>query len=383
MIAGNNNRSWTARLRTAGCLVEVRSETEALHLAVVGAAGEPPVDARSDRPADVTLSMEASRNKFDTRGFELVTRGVWANGAGDVVVEDVGGSGFSQLWSVADDGLRVRTRWSPSARANAASVLLPARFRALQSQVLLHYPVLWWAGVQGRSPVHVSVVEVDGVAVLLGGPGGVGKSTLVARELSSGSTATCDNLAVSAGQFAYGVCEPLRLAGSGSGPRTTHGRRETSWPGRVSSLTPDLVVVVRRGDGTGPAVVPISAERAQRVLVAGTYAAGELQRFWPLAAVMGLATGRGPVHPPVARVAEALTERLPCFELRVGGRADSRLMTLLYEQLLAAHRRPPRDLARPPRQRPVEQPDRQPAPAPVQQPVQQPVQLPDREGVAS
>ena len=52
------------------------------------------------------------------------------------------------------------------------------RFRALRGQVLLHYPVLWWACLQGRAPLHVSVVEVEGTVVVLAGPGGLGKTTL-------------------------------------------------------------------------------------------------------------------------------------------------------------------------------------------------------------
>ena len=44
---------------------------------------------------------------------------------------------------------------------------------------------------------------------------------------------------------------------------------------------------------------PLSPDEAARALVAGTYMAGELRRFWPFAATLALATGIGPVHPDV------------------------------------------------------------------------------------
>ena len=86
--------------------------------------------------------------------------------------------------------------------------------------------------------------------------------------------------------------------------RTTHGRRELAWDSQVPSLRPDLVVVLRRGDG--PRVRDVAPEVAQRALVAGTFAAGELRRFWTLTAVLGLATGVGPVLPAVEETAQRL-----------------------------------------------------------------------------
>ena len=143
------------------------------------------------------------------------------------------------------------------------------------------------------------------MVVLLAGPGGVGKSTLVSRAVAEGARATCDNLAVSDGTTAYGLRESMRLdAGTqpaGQTGRTTHGRRELAWDSQVPSLRPDLVVVLRRGDGRGCAHV--APEVAQRALVAGTFAAGELRRFWTLTAVLGLATGVGPVLPAVEETA--------------------------------------------------------------------------------
>jgi len=330
-------------LRTAGSVVAVDDHVGSLHATVLTATGTcQPYSSSHNGLADITLSLERGRRRFDLRDCEPVTRGAWVGPSGNAVIESAGGSGFAQHWSIADDGLHVRSRWAPSAAEAAAAALLPARFRALRAQVLVHYPAMWWAAHQGHAPLHVSVVEIEGVAVLLAGPGGVGKSTLVARELAAGATATCDNLAVCDGVVAYGLTEPLRLpaelALSARGFRTTHGRREQAWQGQVPALRPDLVVVVRRGTQSRPEVRPIGVATAQRALVAGTYAAGELRRFWPLAAVLGLATGRGPVHPAVELVAGLLSARLPCFELELGRRPGPSLAAMLADPLSEVRR---------------------------------------------
>jgi hypothetical protein len=330
--------STATTLITGGCVVAVQSESLALYRAALAAAGASSLDppARAREP-DLTLMLEASRSPFDVIGWELVTRGVWANGAGEVVMEDVGGSGFTQRWSVRDGHLTVRSRWVPSRLAAVAASGMRARFRTLRGQVLLHYPVLWWASTRGLAPLHVSALAVDDTAVLLAGPGGVGKSTLVAQELAGGGTATCDNLAVSDGITTHGLAEPLRLSDDAAlapaGARSTHGRRESTWSGRVPSLTPELLVVVRRGTGHTPEVRPVDPAYAARALVAGTYGAGELRRFWQVAALVALGTGYGPPTPPVVHIASALAVRLPCYELQVAGRRGVPLNIALQEQL--------------------------------------------------
>lgn len=324
-------------VRTAGTSVAVedltRRQLDRLARAVDGSPGSLP------QATDVRVVMERSHRPFDTAGMVPVTRGVWSSG-GTVVLESVGGSGFSQSWQPEEDALTVRTRWTPSLLEKGATVL-GSRADALRAQVLVHYPALWWAGLRGLAPLHVSVLSIEGVTVVLGGPGGVGKSTLVADALARGAHATCDNVAACDGEVAFGLREPLRLAvadgAPSAGTRTTHGRREVSWTARVPALRPDLVVVVRRGDG--PRVRSLTPEEASRSLVAGTYAAGELRRFWALTAMVGLATGRGPVRPWVEEAAHGLTSRLPCLELELGATPGLTLVEALAPYLteLARH----------------------------------------------
>jgi hypothetical protein len=233
--------------------------------------------------------------------------------------------------------LHVTARYRPAPRTRAANMLLGARFRLLAAQTLLHYPALWWAALRGRVPLHVSVTAGAGGVTMLAGPSGVGKSTLLAAGLRRGETATADNVCACDTRTAFGLVEPLRLDGSGAGGgattqgRTTHVRREYLFGGRQPSLDPDRVVVLRRGqpDDHAPAVKQITPDQAARELIAGTYMAGELRRFWPFAATLALATGLGPAHPNVTGVASALADRLPCLEVRLAARPSAPLGELL------------------------------------------------------
>ena len=324
-------------LVSAGSRVCVEAETRSGLDDLATAAGTAVLSATPATTAyDVRLVLERSREPF-APGGRLVTRGVSVAPDGTTTIADVGGSGYAQQWSCAGDGLVVRTRWCPTPGALVARHALPTRFRALRGQVLLHYPVLWWAAVHGLAPLHVSVLDVDGTAVLLAGPGGVGKSSLVARELALGGRGVCDNLAVSDGVTTFGLSEPLKVpAGAGAaddGPAAPHGRRERAWARRLPALVPQLVVVLRRGDAARPTVRPTTADVACRQLVAGTFTAGELRRFWPMAASLALATDRGPAVPPVELVATRLVRDLPCVEVRLGRAPADSLRALLHDRL--------------------------------------------------
>ncbi|MDX6325002.1 MAG: hypothetical protein QOK15_1356 [Nocardioidaceae bacterium] len=322
-------------LVTAGLQVQLRNETGRDQADLLRSVGSWAGAATGPSTPAVSLVLDPPRRRAgEAAGTRTVTRGVRVDAQGVVSFRSTGGSGFDQSWTVDGDGLEVRSTWNPSYAELAAS-RMRSRFRALRSQVVVHYPVLWWAGTQGRAPLHVSVLEVAGTVVMLAGPGGVGKSTLVSRELGRGARATCDNLAVCDGTVAYGLSEPLRLdteAPGAAGARTTHGRREHTWQ-PVPELTPDVVVVLRRGTEGEHRMRPTAPEVARRALVAGTMAAGELRRFWAVQAVVGLATGSGPVLPEVEAVADQLATRLPCYELELGTPPGASLSEVLGREL--------------------------------------------------
>lgn len=278
----------------------------------------------------VHLELQAGRQPFDVSGWTLIGRGTWADPP-RAVLADACSSGFDLLIEPCGSVLRVAARYCPAPATRAANMLLSTRFKLLGTQTLLHYPALWWAAHRGRVPLHVSVTSgADGVT-MIAGPGGVGKSTLLSAGLPFGELATADNLCACDTLVAYGLAEPLRVhATAGGAPAAPHGRREVRLVGRVPSLKPDRLVVLRRGIAGAQTVVrPISPGEAARELVAGTYMAGELRRFWPFAATLALATGMGPAQPDVSGVAASLAARLPCIEVRVAHGAPTPIGELL------------------------------------------------------
>ena len=278
------------------------------------AAGELSEADASDET--VRLQVQADRRPFDRDGWALVGRGAWA-APPRALIEDACSSGFDLRVDPRGSVLHVTARYRPAPRTRAANMLLGTRFRLLAAQTLLHYPALWWASVRGRVPLHVSVTASAGGVTMIAGPGGVGKSTMLSAGLKRGEIATADNLCACDARIAYGVVEPLRVADGRGRAAATHGRSEYALPGRVPSLEPDRLVVLRRAAGPRASAGPLSSAEAARELIAGTYMAGELRRFWAFAGTLALATGIGPAHPDVCGIAVSLADRLPCFEVRM------------------------------------------------------------------
>jgi hypothetical protein len=273
------------------------------------------------------LHVEADRDAFDLRGFEPLTRGAWRR-QGTVVIENVCTSGFDLMYRSEDDRPAFRFRWRPPLRDRLASAAAPSRFVLLARAALLQYPVLWLASTQGRAPLHAAICTAGPMTPLLAGPGGVGKSTLLAAELAAGARATSDNLCVSDGVTAWGLVEPLKIA-AGEGRRMPHGRGEATIKSWIPQLTPDRLVVLRRGLDITFSVRPSDPEAAVRSLVTGTYTAGELRRYWAVAATLTAGTGVGPAHPPIESVARRLASNLPCLEVVLPSRPGVRLADLL------------------------------------------------------
>ena len=318
-------------LHTAGERVELTCAVPWIaDILTEGAAGQ--LTAGGDGTPDVRVTVERGSAAFDVTGWRVLTRGAWCR-QGQVIIRDACSSGLDLQVTAGEPSLDVVARWRPSGRERAATAVLRARARLLLRAVLLQYPALWRSQLRGRAPLHASVCSLgraEGQTVMLAGPGGIGKSTLVHGELLSGAACTCDNLCVSDGQYAWGVVEPLRLpaeAHGGKGRRMPYGRREAAWPGRTDRMQPDRLVVLARG--AKPAATPYSHSLAGSHLVAGTYMAGELRRYWAFAATLALGTGLGASHPAVQVTADTLSTRLPCLLVTLGDHPGAPLRELL------------------------------------------------------
>lgn len=337
-----------ARLRTAGERVELTCAIPRIaRVLAEGAAGQLTARGPADNdaagaadPPDVRVRIERGSAPFDTTGWRVLTRGAWCR-PGQVIIQDACSSGLDLLVTMTSPALDLLARWRPPVTGRAAALALRARGRLLLRAVLLQYPALWRSQQRGRAPLHASVCSTGpgGPTVLLAGPGGVGKSTLVHGELVRGATATCDNLCVSDGRFTWGVVEPLRLpAGLGgkdgqrqrsTGRRMPYGRREAPWPDRAEGMLPEQLIVLVRG-GTGrPSVASCHPDEAARYLSAGTFMAGELRRYWGFAATLALGTGLGVSHPPVQETAAALSMGLPCLKVVLGDQPGAPLRELI------------------------------------------------------
>src|SRR5580693_255225 len=197
-------------LQTAGERVELTCTVPWITDVIAeGAAGQL-TSADAAKPPDVLVTVERDSAAFDVTGWRVLTRDAWCR-EGQVIIANACSSGLDVRVTVGGPTVEVTARWRPSGKGRAAAAVLRSRSRLLIRAVLLQYPALWWSQQRGRVPLHASVCTVgsdDGRTVLIAGPGGVGKSTLVNAELARGAIATSDNLCVSDGRTAWGLLEP-------------------------------------------------------------------------------------------------------------------------------------------------------------------------------
>jgi len=317
-------------LHTAGERVELTCALPWIADALTeGAAGQ--LTSVDGAAPDIRVTVERDSAAFDVTGWRVLTRDAWYR-EGQVVIRNACSSGLDLWVTAGEPTVELTARWRPSGRERALAAVARSRARLLLRAVLLQYPALWRSQQRGRVPLHASVLRLaaDGRVVMLAGPGGVGKSTLVHGELLNGAVPICDNVCVSDGQDAWGLVEPLRLPaeiGAGKGRRMPYGRREAAWLRRTDQLAPGLLVALARG--SQPGVTRCDPAVAARQLTAGTYMAGELRRYWAFAATLALGTGLGSSHPPVEQVAQELSERLPCVQVTLGDRPGAPLRELL------------------------------------------------------
>jgi hypothetical protein len=322
--------------RSGGVTLAVDAPRGPWRQRVIEACAGQVVEGTPITPTDIRVRVVVGAGPFPLDGMDPLTRGAWVGGS-RVVMQDACASGLDLRVSAGADALTVEVRPHPRPSQRGLAVLAPARTQLLWRAAMLQYPVLWWAGIKGGVPLHVSALSLDGEGVVLAGPGGVGKSTLLADAMGAGAPAVSDNLCVCFGSTLYGVLEPLRTAG-GTGRRMPHGRREAGWTARLDHLVAERILVLRRGPEAEVDMVPMRGDDAARVIAAGTYAAGELRRYWAFASTLALGTGLGPAHPPVVGCADDLTDGIPCSEVHLPATAGAHLIDLVTGPRAATRR---------------------------------------------
>jgi hypothetical protein len=300
-------------LPTAGERLAIRCPQGWIAERIAEGADECFIPGPPDSPT-VRLCVEGERKPFPVAGWTRLARDAWCRD-GHVVLRDVATSGFDlhAWWDGPVPDLVLR--WRPPGRTHAAALVLRERARMATRAVILQYPALWVASTRGRAPLHAAALTAGRQdTALLAGPSGAGKTTLVTAEIAAHGRAIGDNLAVGDGCSVWGVVEPMR-SDQGSGRRQPHGRRAMHLSGRVPALDPTVLVVLARG--ASYRVEPCAPEAAARALIASTYAAGELRRYWGVHALLALGTGVGPPHPQVSQTAAAFAERLACVRVEL------------------------------------------------------------------
>lgn len=304
------------RMRSAGLVVEVDAYGPWADLAREACAGQELAGAGAASPdVRVRVARHDSRPPSPRAALRPLTRGAWSDGT-TVVMADACSSGLDLELSPQGDHLQVVVFPRPTWRHHLLGLAAPDRRVLLHRAAVLQYPALWWAGVRGHVPLHTSAATVGSSALVFAGPGGVGKSTLLATVDAAGGVPVSDNLCVTDGRTVHGVLEPPRRD-EGTGRRMPHGRREGIWSGLAESVEPTAIIVLRRGQQAEAVMHSIPPAAAARELVGGTYSAGELRRYWTFAATAALGTGLGPVHPPVAAVCDELASSARAFELHL------------------------------------------------------------------
>lgn len=212
---------------------------------------------------------------------------------------------------------------------------------------LVYYPCFWvLERTRDLHPIHAAGVELDGAVVVLAGPSGVGKSTLVtglagnprARLLS-------DTFLLQSGSTVCAVPEPLLLDAWSRrwlGDTTTQltriphryclSRQGFHWPADRNCPGGQAGAVIFPQRAATAGLRPLSPEHARSRLSASNLIVNDLRRYWAFSSVLELLDPTPLVLAREASLAR-LTQTVPAYDLALAPTTTRASLTALLQHL--------------------------------------------------
>jgi hypothetical protein len=212
---------------------------------------------------------------------------------------------------------------------------------------LLYYPCFWWLERhRDWHPIHAGGVEMEDGVVVVAGPSGVGKSTLVtALAASADARLLSDTFLLHRGRGVRSVPEPLLLDGWSQSwlggdaallrpidHRYCLERNGFHWPQERLSEGGRIRLLLFPQRAPEMNVRPLSVEQAQGRIRAGDLIVNDLRRYWAYAAALELLDPNLLVRAREESLA-ALVSSVPIFEVAIDGAVGCADMVRLVRQL--------------------------------------------------